>query len=319
MKEMPGASRADPEAGQQQLRDGTRERVATSSFDLAERLRSCAMVKKLDNTELSGCDVLQIDVTNMAIWKSEVNKDLLVDLFGKLSIIVFRGGEYSSWDLENPETRKKAITDLNEVLESNKIFVVMKEGRAVGFASVLISEDLQGLKIAEGKLIVVDPDLRKSGVGKELNKLFFELDVDVLSAISQEPGAVSNWIKTAKKMDLISYFCGQRGGKLGEVGDETEQDIVSKCEELIRRSYEFEYPGRVIEGPGIVGIKRTNIKEEIQPPDPLTADDLKFASDDPLKEIFENFVIKQNENHAPHTMYGVLLVLKSLPKVVEAD
>ncbi|MFH0776901.1 MAG: hypothetical protein V1936_04825 [Patescibacteria group bacterium] len=269
-------------------------------------------IKKLETANLPGYEVLQIDVTDSEIWKSQANENSLVRLFGKLSTVAFAPRDRKiNWNPTDPKIYQEAVANLNEICESDRIFVAMKDGKAVGFASSLTSDGPQNSHVADLMLTVVDPNSRGTPIAKELNQLFFSQNVDAFVAISHNPAAVKNFLAAAREKNLNSYFCGQKNGKWGELGSDQEMKKMSELDEDVKTSYRHEYPGRVIDSElGYVGIKRTNNTNEIQPIPPVTAEELNFGSDNSVKETFEKGLLAQNAKYAPHTMYGTLIAFR---------
>lgn len=286
----------------------------TFQKDLKRVFADCAIITVINTAELPGKEVFSIDVSDPEKWRSAGNEEQLLKLFGELCFIAFEpreGGD--AYNLDSPEIRARAISDLAEIKESEKVFVIAENGKVVAFAGSLIRQ-VGEVRMAILSLIVVNPSLRGGPYSKFLSKAFLSQEkVDAYSAITHTPGAVKALIEQDKNSDNVSYFCGQKYGEWQSQGSAREQEIMRQLDKMVQNNYLDEYGDRSIGGTlGYFGIRKLGIKGVIDPIPPVEEKELKFQEGDPLGETFRKGLLEENRKNKPHTIYGIYVSFKKV-------
>lgn len=282
-------------------------KIATLQEELRKIFADCAVITTINASELPGKEIFSINVTNPEVWKSAKKEEELLKLFGELCFITFEpreGGD--AYNLDNPEIKARAVSDLAEIKECQKIFVVAEKGKASGFAGSLITQK-DNLRMSILSLIVVDPAKRGGPIARFLNERFLAQEgMDGYGAITHAPAEIKSLVSQGEKLGRISYFCGQRGGEWGKKGSDEEQARMQVLDAMVRDNYAREYGERCIsDTPGYCGIKKLNKPGVIDPIPPVQENELKFREGDPIGQTFREGLLKMNERNHPHTIYGI--------------
>ena len=279
---------------------------------LKQDFSDCATIQNLNTNEFPGKEVFSIDVTNPEIWKSAGKEEQLLKYFGELSFIAFEPRDTTRvYNLQDSEIKKDATIDLAEVKEFQKILVIAEKEKILGFAgSLMIQKD--NLKMSLLSLIVINPAQRGEPFSKFLNEKFLSQEnIDAYGAITHTPAAIKALLNEGQRLGRISYFCGRKEGEWGTLGNKEEQNRMQFFDKIIRNNYKLEYGDRCISDiPGYCGIKKLNQPGVIDPIPPVKEEELKFGGNSLLGQTFRNGLLKMNEKHKPHTIYGVYVSFK---------
>lgn len=278
---------------------------------LSERLIKVLKGAEVENlkSNAEGKEYLKIKISDRLAFNEILDTDEMVEIFGK-ALLQFWAPKNQDvdFDLADPQIRDQAKELLRDgdLSVSDSIYIEAENGKLVSFlcgAEINTGPKEKDFFINAG---FIAPEKRKQGLAKELNYLFEGKKYPAIMSTTISPAAVVETLKVAKANGYDGFYCGHLDGELGKSGTKAQEREIAILDQIIRNLYvkaglaedSFKMPHNFI------------VVNENQGMEPIKKEELKFKPGDPLRETFEQEVLKVQEQFAPNQIYGILICLR---------